>query len=140
MYPDVVLPKQAHSGDAGFDVQAYEGRVLQAGTRVLVPTGIKLKIPKGYEVQVRPRSGLSLKTDLLIPNSPGTIDQGYRGECCVMLFNAGDRTLVIEKGERIAQFVVNKLPEIYISEVTEEEFLEDSTSRGEGGFGSTGVF
>ena len=139
---DEALPAYETAQSAGMDLRANleEPIALAPGERALVPTGLFLQIPDGYEAQVRPRSGLALKRGLTVLNSPGTIDQGYRGECCVMLFNTGNGKFTIKKGDRIAQFVVNKLPEIYISEVSEEEFLEDTTSRGNGGFGSTGVF
>lgn len=135
------LPSYETIGAAGADIRASlepndraSGLVIEPGQRVLVPTGLCMEIPVGYEVQVRPRSGLSLKTDLLVVNSPGTIDSDYRGEVKIILGNFGQEKAVINHGDRVAQFV--------IAPVTQARFLEETqlsdTERGAGGFGSTG--
>lgn len=109
--------------------------VLQPFERVAVPTGLRLAIPQGFEVQVRPRSGLALMVGLTVPNSPGTIDSDYRGELKVILVNLGDAPVRIERGMRVAQLVVAPVVQVGITVV---ESL-DETVRGSGGFGSTGV-
>ena len=129
-----LMPKKAHEDDAGFDIRARIDMDLEPGVPHLVPTGIFMEIPVGYEAQVRPRSGLAAKHAITIPNSPGTIDAGYRGEVKVIMLNAGKEVFKIVKGDRVAQMLINKLPEIEIIEVEE---LSDSL-RGTGGFGSTG--
>jgi dUTP pyrophosphatase len=108
--------------------------VLEPGEPHLVATGIFMEFPAGYEAQVRPRSGLALKHALTVPNSPGTIDAGYRGEVCVIMLNAGKEPYEIKRGDRIAQMVISKLPEVELVQVEE---LSESL-RGAGGFGSTG--
>jgi len=129
-----LIPKIAKPGDAGYDLMSnFGGIILQPGETVLVSTGIKMEIPIGYEAQIRPRSGLALKHGITVLNSPGTIDSGYRGEVGVILHNAGEDLFEIEKYDRIAQMVINKIeqPIIVVGKV-------DSTDRGAGGFGSTG--
>lgn len=131
---DRLVPKQAKKGDAGYDLMSnFGGIILQPGETVLVGTGIKIQIPEGYEAQVRPRSGLALKHGITVLNSPGTIDNGFRGEVGVILHNFGDDIFVIEKYDRIAQMVINKIeqPTIVLGKV-------DTTDRGSGGFGSSG--
>lgn len=133
---DVALPRQAHPGDAGFDLAAAEGPVTLAPFgRAMIPTGLIFEIPHGFEIQVRPRSGLAAKRGITILNAPGTIDAGYRGEVCVILYNATNEEAVIERGERIAQAVFARVETI---EWEEAEELAAS-ARGEGGFGSTGI-
>lgn len=130
------LPTQATPGAAGFDVR-YTGTdpyFLKAGCTRLVRLGFKVEIPEGYEIQVRPRSGLALKHSITVTNAPGTIDSDYRGECGVILTNLSEFDYTITPGERIAQFVVQQVPEVTLVEV--EELSE--TTRGEGGYGSTG--
>ena len=128
------LPAYATPGSAGVDLRAVERRVLRPGERALVPTGISIALPTGYEAQVRPRSGLALKHGIILPNGPGTIDADYRGEVQVILMNLGDATFTVEPGDRIAQMV--------IAPVSRVDWLEadalDETERGAGGFGSTG--
>ncbi len=133
---DVPLPKTAHFGDSGVDLEAAgdEVRIPPFG-RALVPTGLAFEIPVGYEIQVRPRSGLAIKKGVTCLNTPGTIDAGYRGEVCVILYNASDVEVTVKPGDRIAQAVLAKVERI---EWEEAEKLEES-ARGEGGFGSTGV-
>jgi dUTP pyrophosphatase len=132
------LPKYETENSAGMDVRAHleeESVTIESGHRLLVKTGLKLEIPSGYEVQVRPRSGLAYKHGITVLNSPGTIDADYRGDVGVILINHGNAHFTLENGERIGQIVLNKYERIEW-EIAEE--LE-STERGEGGFGSTGV-
>ncbi len=128
------LPSYETSGSAGMDVRAAQAMTIAAGQRALVPSGFAFAIPEGYEVQVRPRSGLALKHGISLPNTPGTIDADYRGEVGVILINHGDTDFVIERGDRIAQIVVAPVTQGALYEV---ESL-DETKRGSGGFGSTG--
>jgi len=132
-HPDLT-PIQAHPGDAGMDLRAAEAGHLMAGERRLVPTGLRVAIPAGYEGQVRPRSGLALRYGLTIPNSPGTVDSSYRGPVGVILHAAG-ASVRWERGDRIAQLVIVPVPQV---ELVAVESL-DETERGTGGFGSTGV-
>ena len=133
--PDAVLPTYAHgpAEDAGMDLCALEPAVLEPGKPQAVPTGLAIELPPGYEAQVRPRSGLALKHAITIPNSPATIDPGYRGEIRVILLNLGEHPYAIERGDRIAQLVIAK----YEAIDWEEGELGGSV-RGEGGFGSSG--
>ncbi len=133
--PDAKIPEYKHKGDAGMDLcNSGDDIVLGPGERTLVPTGIKIAIPPGYEVQVRPRSGMAIKKGITVLNTPGTIDSAYRGEVKVVAFNASRDEVVIKKDERIAQMVLNKFEEIEWEECDEL----DDTERGAGGFGSTG--
>ena len=129
-----LMPKKAHHDDAAFDLRSRVDMVLEPGEPHLVATGIFMEFPAGYEAQVRPRSGMALKHALTVPNSPGTIDAGYRGEVCVIMLNAGKEGYEIKRGDRIAQMVIQKLPDVELVAVDE---LSDSL-RGKGGFGSTG--
>jgi dUTP pyrophosphatase len=135
LHPDAHLPSYAHgpSEDAGMDVRAVESIVLQPHVPASVSTGLALEIPPGYEVQVRPRSGLALKHAITLPNSPATIDPGYRGELKVILLNLGKTAYQIHSGDRIAQIVVAR----YEPVEWEEGELAESV-RGAGGFGSSG--
>lgn len=128
------LPAYATAGAAGMDVVAAEDLVLAPGTRAAVATGFAIAIPEGFEVQVRPRSGLALKHGVTCLNTPGTIDSDYRGEVKVILANLGAEPFAIERGDRIAQLVPAPVQRAILQEV---ESLE-STARGAGGFGSTG--
>ena len=128
------LPAYATPASAGVDLRAVEKCVLQPGERALVPTGIRIALPVGYEAQVRPRSGLALKHGITLPNSPGTIDADYRGEIQVIMQNLGDAPFAIEPGDRIAQMVVAPVSQV---NWLEANALEE-TERGSGGFGSTG--
>jgi len=130
---DAVIPQYAHKTDAGADVYAIEDVTLKPHETQLIKTGISVAIPVGYEIQVRPRSGLSLKTGLRVANAPGTIDSDYRGEVCVIMTNTANLSQTINKGDKIAQLVISAVPMIDWVEVDEL----DSTERGEGGFGST---
>ena len=131
---NAILPRYAHPGDAGADVFAAGHVVIEPGATALVPTGIAIELPHGYEAQVRPRSGLALKHSVSVLNTPGTIDAGYRGEVGVIMINHGREPFEINPGDRIAQMVIKPVLEI---EMVEAETLSD-TSRGAGGFGSTG--
>lgn len=128
------LPAYATTGAAGMDVVAAEDAVLAPGARAAIATGFALAIPDGYEVQVRPRSGLALKHGITCLNTPGTIDSDYRGEVKVILANLGAEPFAVRRGERIAQLVPAP---VLRAEMAEVEHL-DETARGAGGFGSTG--
>lgn len=135
---DVSLPAYVTAGAAGADVRAHlpGGPVtLEPGARMLVPTGLAFEIPPGFEVQVRPRSGLALKHGIMLVNSPGTIDSDYRGPIGVILLNAGQEAFVVEHGARIAQLVVAPVVQAGFSLAAQL----DETTRGSGGFGSTGA-
>lgn len=148
---DVKLPEYANLGDAGMDIRAAEDVDILPGQTVVIPTGLKVAIPVGYEIQVRPRSGVSLKTPLRIVNSPGTIDSGYRDEMGIIMHNSsieGDEIYSIsdkgnkqgiyriKKGERVAQIVLNEIPVIKW-EIT-DDVNKEGNNRG-GGFGSSGT-
>ena len=135
VHPDAVLPAYAHKSDAGMDLRSVADVVIAPGGRALVPTGLVMLLPPGYEAQVRPRSGLALKHGVTVLNTPGTIDEGYRGEVGVILFNTGDTAFKIAKGDRIAQMVIAPVTRARIVETDDL----GSTERGAGGFGSTGV-
>ncbi len=132
---DVKVPSYAHEGDAGMDLYAAEEYVLKPGERKLINTGIKIALPVGYEAQIRPKSGLALKHGISIVNTPGTVDSGYRGLVGVIAINHGSEDFKIEKNQKIAQMIINKVETAEVEEVPD---LND-TSRGEGGFGSTGL-
>ncbi|MBQ9500755.1 MAG: dUTP diphosphatase [Lentisphaeria bacterium] len=129
-----LIPVRAHEDDAAFDLRSRSDMILPPGKSVLVPTGVFMELPAGYEAQVRPRSGLALKHNIMLTNSPGTIDAGYRGEVGVIMFNAGSGEFAVSRGDRIAQMVIAKLPEVEL--VTADAL--SSSGRGAGGFGSTG--
>ena len=135
---DAIIPQYAHPTDAGADVCAIEETKIEAGETKIVKTGIAVAIPAGYEIQIRPRSGLSLKSGLRIANAPGTIDADYRGEIGIIMTNTKDIPYVIDKGMKIAQLVIAPTPMIKWNEVATMEEL-GTTERGEGGFGSTGA-
>ena len=133
---DAVIPRYAHgpTEDAGMDLHAVEPATLAPGETKLVPTGLSIELPPGFEAQIRPRSGLALKHSITLPNSPATIDPGYRGEIRVILQNLGRDAFEIHPGDRIAQMVIARYEAV---EWVEDEELSEST-RGEGGFGSSG--
>jgi dUTP pyrophosphatase len=128
------LPAYATAGAAGMDVVSAEDVAIAPGARHAVATGLALAIPQGYEIQVRPRSGLALKHGITVPNTPGTIDSDYRGELKVILINHGDAPFAIARGDRVAQLVLAPVVRAAWDEVEEL----DATTRGAGGFGSTG--
>ena len=130
-----IAPSYAHEGDAGMDLCADMDVVLYSGKSALVKTGIAIAVPVGHEAQVRPRSGLALKRQITVLNTPGTIDSGFRGEVGVILINHGKEVVSIKKGDRIAQLVITPVIRAEIEEVQELA----ASVRGEGGFGSTGI-
>ncbi len=135
LHADVKMPAYAHQGDAGLDLYSTINHTLQPGERVLIPTGLKMAIPHGYEGQVRPKSGLALKHGLTVLNTPGTVDAPYRGEVGVILINLDPKTpYEVKKGEKVAQMVFNKIEYAAFTEASDLT----ATTRGEGGFGSTG--
>jgi len=131
------LPKYMSEHAAGMDLYAAVEKetVIPSGEWKLVPTGLSIALPPGYEAQVRPRSGLALKQGVSILNTPGTVDADYRGEVGVILMNHSKQDLIIKRGDRIAQMIINKIEQVAIEEVAELS----ETERGAGGFGSTGV-
>ena len=131
------LPSYESTSAAGMDIRAAleEPLSLKPGERTLIPTGLKMAIPVGYEAQIRPRSGLAIRNGITMLNSPGTIDADYRGEVKVIAINHGQETFTVNHGDRIAQMVIAPVTQFEISEMDEL----DDTERGEGGFGSTGV-
>ena len=133
---DLPLPARATPGSAGFDLHAAleKDLLLKPGDRALVPTGLAIAVPAGYEVQVRPRSGLALRHGVVLPNAPGTIDSDYRGEIRVIVMNAGDEPYTLRRGDRVAQLVVAPVAAAVFDEVDSL----DETERGSGGFGHTG--
>lgn len=131
---DDLFPRKAHDDDAAYDLRSRVDIDLTPGCSTLVPAGFSMELPPGFEAQIRPRSGLALKYDLMLTNSPGTVDAGYRGEVGVIMFNAGKEIFHITRGDRIAQMVISKLPEV---ELLRADALSQ-TLRGDGGFGSTG--
>lgn len=132
---DLPLPAYETPGSAGMDLRAAEAATLKPGARYLMPTGLSIALPPGFEAQVRPRSGLAVKHGVTVLNSPGTIDSDYRGEIKVPLINHGTEDFVIAKGDRIAQMVVASVIQAKWVEV---DNLEETT-RGSGGFGSSGT-
>ena len=132
---DAKLPQYAHSGDSGVDLYSTEDYNLKPMERQLISTGIKIAIPEGYEAQIRPKSGLAINHGISPINTPGTIDSSYRGEIKVPIINLGQESYIIEKGKKIAQMIFTK--------VEKAEFVElqelNSTTRGNKGFGSTGI-
>ncbi len=135
LHPNAELPAYAHGPleDAGMDLRSVENVLLEPGVSRLVPTGLSIELPPGYEAQLRPRSGLALKQAITMPNAPATIDPGYRGEIKVILLNLGKEPYQIHTGDRIAQMVIAR----YEAVEWEESELNDSV-RGAGGFGSSG--
>ncbi len=133
--PEATLPAYAHGADedSGMDLRALESVTLEPGKAALVPTGLAIELPPGYEAQIRPRSGLALKHSITLPNSPATIDPGYRGEIRVILLNLGAAPYVVEKGDRIAQMVIARYERV---EWVEGDLAQ--SARGAGGFGSSG--
>jgi|TARA_B110000444_G_scaffold258143_1_gene298257 dUTP pyrophosphatase len=134
---EVLTPKYETSGSSGMDIAAYikQDITIEPGEKALIPTGFSLSIPLGYEVQIRPRSGLAAKKGITILNTPGTIDSDYRGEIKVILINLSKDGFSVKNGERIAQMVVCPIKQVVVEEVKELS----ETNRGVGGFGSTGT-
>lgn len=136
LFSDIPLPSYSTEGSSGMDIRAaiQNDIILNSGKVILVPTNLSVEIPIGYEIQVRPRSGLAAKNGIGVLNSPGTIDSDYRGEVKIILFNFGEEDFIIKRGDRIAQLV---LAEVILANINEVEDL-NSSQRGEGGFGHTG--
>ncbi len=134
---DIPLPEYQTEDSAGMDLHAVinEDIILMPGERKLIPTGIRIALPQGYEAQIRPRSGLAIKHGIGMPNSPGTIDSDYRGEICVILINWGQEPFQIKRGDRIAQMIVAPVSRVQWIPVTELP----TSNRGPGGFGHTGT-
>lgn len=130
-----IIPFQAHEGDAGMDLFSVEEITLKPMERKLIHTGIKIQLPKDTEAQIRPRSGLALKYGITVLNTPGTIDEGYRGEIGIILINLGSEEFKVEEGMKIAQMVIKPTLTLKVEEVVELT----ETTRGENGFGSTGI-
>lgn len=131
---DLPLPSYATAGSAGLDLRAAAAFTLRPGQRALVPTGLAIALPEGFEAQVRPRSGLAVRHGITVLNAPGTIDADYRGEIQVPLINHGDADFIIARGDRIAQMVIACVEQVDLVEVT----ALDDTERGGNGFGSSG--
>jgi len=134
---DVLTPKYETPGSSGMDIAACNDQevIINPGDKALIPTGFSLSIPQGYEVQIRPRSGLAAKRGITVLNTPGTIDADYRGEIKVILINLSKEKFSVKKGERIAQMVVCPVVQVQLEEMQELSI----TDRGDGGFGSTGA-
>jgi len=132
---EAILPQYAHPEDAGMDIFSIEEKLIEPMEWALIKTGFSMQLPHGYEAQVRSKSGLSLKNGLFVLNSPGTVDENYRGEICVCLMNISKESYLVEKHQKIAQMVINKVE--HLKSIQREDL--SNTSRGNGGFGSTGV-
>ncbi|HCT52492.1 MAG TPA: dUTP diphosphatase [Balneola sp.] len=134
---DLPLPEYESKSAAGMDIRAAlnESLTLKPGERMLIPTGLQMSIPVGFEAQIRPRSGLAIRNGITMLNTPGTIDADYRGEVKVIAVNHGKENFIVNHGDRIAQMVIAPVTQFSVEEVEEL----DSTERGEGGFGSTGI-
>jgi dUTP pyrophosphatase len=138
VHNDAVFPKYAYGTDSGFDLHSTEDLSIGPFGRILVPTGLKVSFPEGYEIQVRPKSGLAIKQGLTVLNTPGTVDQGYTGEIQVIVFNTNNYTVMIPKGMKVAQAVL--CPVINGKYVKFEQVdTLDEKDRGDNGFGSTGI-
>ncbi|MCD8502513.1 MAG: dUTP diphosphatase [Bacillaceae bacterium] len=135
IHADAKLPLQANTGDAGMDLYSIDNAMIPSGEAKLIRTGLQIELPQGTEAQIRPRSGLALKHSVTVLNSPGTIDEGYRGEIGVILMNHGKEPFVVKKSMRIAQMVIQFVPSIQVTEVNELS----ETIRGSSGFGSSGT-
>lgn len=134
IHEDAKMPYRANEGDAGLDIFSIEEIIIPSGESAFIRTGIQMELPKGTEAQIRPRSGLAAKHAVTVLNSPGTIDEGYRGELKVILINHGKEDFVVEKSMRIAQMVIAPVLQVKLEQANE---LTDS-ERGDGGFGSSG--
>ncbi len=132
---DTKLPAYAHPEDAGMDIYSIETKVIKPMTWEQIKTGFSMELPRGYEAQVRSKSGLALNKGLFVLNSPGTVDENYRGEVCVTLMNLSREEYIVEKHTKIAQMVINKVE--HFKAIETDKLTE--TSRGAGGFGSTGL-
>lgn len=134
LHPDAIIPSYQKFGDAGFDFHTLADVEIPGEAAVVVPSGLAMEIPAGHELQIRPRSGISLKYPLIVANAPGTVDSGYRGEIGIILRNLGKEAIILSKGTRIAQGVLTTFTVAQFDEV--DDFAD--SERGTGGFGSTG--
>jgi dUTP pyrophosphatase len=130
-----IIPKYEHPADSGLDLFSHEESEIPAGESYLIKTGISIELPEGTEAQIRPKSGLALKYQITVLNTPGTVDAGYRGEVGVILINHGKSSFKVEKGMKVAQMVITPVIRVEVEEVDSLS----STLRGTGGFGSTGI-
>ena len=130
-----IIPNYAHNTDSGMDLYSIEDKIIRPSETALIKTGLKIELPANTEAQIRPKSGIALKHSVTVLNTPGTIDEGYTGEIQVILINHGERLYKINKGEKIAQMVIMPVIRVQVEEVNELQ----ETSRGLGGFGSTGL-
>ena len=130
------MPEFANDGDAGMDIFSIEEKIIKSGESELIRTGISLKLPKDTEIQIRPKSGLALNNQITLLNSPGTIDEGYRGEIKVIVINHGKKDFVVKDGMKIAQMVLKPIYKVKLIEIGE---MDLDTKRGNNGFGSSGV-
>lgn len=136
LYENSKLPEFANLGDAGMDIFSVDRKVIKSGESQLIRTGISIELPKDTEIQIRPKSGLALNNGITLLNSPGTIDEGYRGEIKVIVINHGKNDFLVEEGMKIAQMV---LKPIYKVKITKVDSIDYETDRGKNGFGSSGV-
>ena len=136
LYENSKLPEFANSGDAGMDIFSVDRKVIKSAESQLIRTGISIELPKDTEIQIRPKSGLALNNGITLLNSPGTIDEGYRGEIKVIVINHGKNDFLVEEGMKIAQMV---LKPIYKVKITKVDSIDYETDRGKNGFGSSGV-
>ena len=136
LYENSKLPEFANSGDAGMDIFSVDRKVIKSGESELIRTGISIELPKDTEIQIRPKSGLALNNGITLLNSPGTMDEGYRGEIKVIVINHGKNDFLVEEGMKIAQMV---LKPIYKVKITKVDSIDYETDRGKNGFGSSGV-
>lgn len=135
--PDAIIPDYAHDGDAGMDLYSIQDDIIEPLSWKLIPTGLACELPQGTEGQVRSKSGIALKNGVFVLNTPGTVDENYRGEIGVILYNLNTKSpYEIKKGQKIAQYVINQVEYVETIEITEEL---STTDRGEGGFGSSGL-
>lgn len=136
LYKNSKMPEFANNGDAGMDIFSVEEKVIKSGESKLIKTGISLELPKDTEIQIRPKSGLALNNQITLLNSPGTIDEGYRGEIKVIVINHGNKDFIVKSGMKIAQMVLKPIYKVKLIEVNEVNL---STQRGYNGFGSSGI-
>lgn len=132
---NAIMPKYIHPTDSGMDIFSVEDKIINPSETVLIKTGLKIELPPNTEAQIRPKSGIALKNSVTVLNTPGTVDEGYTGEICIILINHGKEPYRVKNGEKIAQMVIMPVIRVELEEVYE---IQD-TSRGEGGFGSTGL-
>ncbi|BAK81498.1 dUTP diphosphatase [Candidatus Arthromitus sp. SFB-rat-Yit] len=136
LYSNSKLPEFANDGDAGMDVFSVENKLIKSGESELISIGLVLELPKNTEIQVRPKSGLALNNQLTVLNSPGTIDEGYRGEVKIVIINHGKQDFMIKEGMKIAQLVLKPVYDVRICKV---DYINHDTDRGVNGFGSSGI-